>query len=573
MMVGPKAPKDPEKKRSGFYIMRNKQISGSAQENGTGVQFIYLNDGRMVSSAQIVGNISDESMLGMLTTTEGFRRLVHSIGVSVEMDSAGKKAVFEFQMYGKSDMYGSGTTLRMEVPADGMEYVLNLSDHDWSDDDDIPGQIRFVFDEPQKDGAAAQAQATVKFYLNDGFTAPEPEDEEQVDFACGAYQEMLRKSLVQTGNNARLKAAIERAKRGEDITIAFIGGSITQGAGAVPINTKCYAWKTFEGLCSLAGKGVDENIHYVKAGVGGTPSELGMIRYERDVCRDGKVTPDIVIVEFSVNDEGDETKGVCYESLVKKILEAENKPAVILLFAVFANDWNLQERLGVVGERYQLPMVSTRDCVVEQFYQKSGEGKVVTKNQFFYDCFHPTNIGHQIMADGLVYLMREADRSPMDEDTLDLAAVPAVIGDTFEQVWLYDRSSEAETVKIISTGDFAETDDELQGVEMDRDLTQTKEFPYNWKHVKGAEPFVMEICCTGLVMVNKDSGAPDAGCAEVFVDGEKVLFVDPKVNGWTHCNPLICFQNRERRTWRVEVRMQPGDEDKEFTILGFGVVS
>lgn len=573
MMVGPKAPKDPEKKRSGFYIMRNKQISGSAQTNGTGVQFIYLNDGRMVSSAQIVGNISDESMLGLLTTTEGFRRLVHSIGVSVEMDSAGKKAVFEFQMYGKSDMYGSGTTLRMEVPADGMEYVLNLSDHDWSDDDDIPGQIRFVFDEPQKDGAAAQALATVKFYLNDGFTAPEPEDEEQVDFACGAYQEMLQKSLVQTGNNARLKAAIERAKRGEDITIAFIGGSITQGAGAVPINTKCYAWKTFEGLCSLAGKGVDENIHYVKAGVGGTPSELGMIRYERDVRRDGKVTPDIVIVEFSVNDEGDETKGVCYESLVKKILAAENKPAVILLFAVFANDWNLQDRLGVVGERYRLPMVSTRDCVVEQFYQKSGEGKVVTKNQFFYDCFHPTNIGHQIMADGLVYLMREVDRSPMDEDTLDLAAVPVVIGDTFEQVWLYDRSSEAETVKIISTGDFAETDDELQGVEMDRDLTQTKEFPYNWKHVKGAEPFVMEICCTGLVMVNKDSGAPDAGCAEVFVDGEKVLFVDPKVNGWTHCNPLICFQNRERRAWRVEVRMQPGDEDKEFTILGFGVVS
>lgn len=572
-MGGPKAPKDPEKKRPGFYIMRNKQVAGSAQPDGTGVQFIYLNDGRMLSSARIVGGITDEEMLDLLVTTEGFRRLVHSIGVSVEMEGADKKAEFVFQMYGKSDMYGSGTTLRMEVPADGMECVLNLSECDWSDDDDIPGQIRFVFDEPQKDGAAAQAQVAVKFYLNDGFTAPEPEEEGQVDFACSAYQEMLKRSLVQTGNNARLKAAIERAKRGEDTTIAFIGGSITQGAGAVPINTKCYAWRTFEGLCRLAGKGVDENIHYVKAGVGGTPSELGMIRYERDVCRDGSVTPDIVVVEFAVNDEGDETKGVCYESLVRKILAAKNKPAVILLFAVFANDWNLQERLGVVGERYHLPMVSTRDCVVEQFYRKAGEGKVVTKNQFFYDCFHPTNIGHQIMSDGLVYLMQEVDSSPMDEDTLDLAAVPAVIGDAFEQVWLYDRNSQEDTVKIVSPGDFADTDEELQGVEMNRDLTQTKEFPYNWKHTKGAEPFVMEICCTGLLMVNKDSGAPDAGCARVFVDGEEVLFADPKVNGWTHCNPLICFQNRERRTWRVEVRMQPGDEDKEFTILGFGVVS
>lgn len=572
-MTGPRAPKDPAKKRQGFYIMRNKQISGSAQPNGTGVQFIYLNDGRMISSARIVGGITDDAMLDLLSTTAGFRRLVHSIGVSVEMDSADRKAVFEFQMYGKTDLYGSGTTLRMEVPADGMEYVLSLSACGWSDDDDIPGQIRFVFDEPQKDGDRAQALATVRFYLNDGYTAPEPEEEEQVDFACGTYQEMLRKSLVQTGNNARLKAAIERAKRGDDTTIAFIGGSITQGAGAVPINTKCYAYQTFEGLCRLAGKGVDENIHYIKAGVGGTPSELGMIRYGRDVCRDGAVTPDIVVVEFAVNDEGDETKGVCYESLVRKILAAENKPAVILLFAVFANDWNLQERLGVVGVQYHLPMVSTRDCVVEQFYKKAGEGKVVTKNQFFYDCFHPTNIGHQIMADGLLYLMQETDKSPLDKDTLDLAAVPAVIGDTFEQVWLYDRSSSSDSVRILSTGDFSETDGELQGVEMDRDLTQTKEFPYNWKHVNGAEPFVMEICCTSLVMVNKDSGAPDAGCAQVFVDGELVLLADPKINGWTHCNPLICFQNRERRTWRVEVRMQPGDEDREFTILGFGVVS
>lgn len=572
-MTGPRAPKDPVKKRPGFYIMRNKQVSGSVQPDGKGIQFIYLNDGRMISSARIVGNITDEEMLGMLETTEGFRRLVHSIGISVEMEDPGKKAEFVLQMYGKSDMYGSGTSLRMEIPADGMEYILDLSACDWSDDDDLPGQIRFVFDEPQKDGAGAQAIATVMLYLNDGFTAPVQEEEESVDFETPYYQEMLQKSLMQAGNNARLKAAIEKARKGEDTTIAFIGGSITQGAGAVPINTKCYAYQTFEGLCRLAGKGTDENIHFIKAGVGGTPSELGMIRYERDVLRDGAVVPDIVVVEFAVNDEGDETKGVCYDSLVRKILTAENKPAVILLFAVFANDWNLQERLGVVGERYHLPMVSTRDCVVEQFYKKAGEGKVVTKNQFFYDCFHPTNIGHKIMADGLLYLMREVDKNPMDEDTLDLTVLPAPIGDAFQDVWLFDRNStQTDNVKVISIGDFSETDEELQGVEMDRDLTQTKEFPYNWKHVKGGKPFEMEVNCVSLILVCKDSGSPQAGCAQVFVDGVKVLTADPKVNGWIHCNPLICFQDREQKIRHVEIKMQPGDEEKEFTILGFGIV-
>ena len=36
----------------------------------------------------------------------------------------------------------------------------------------------------------------------------------------------------------------------------------------------------------------------IKAGVGGTPSELGMIRYERDVLRNFTVQPDIVVVEI-----------------------------------------------------------------------------------------------------------------------------------------------------------------------------------------------------------------------------------------------------------------------------------
>ena len=80
---------------------------------------------------------------------------------------------------------------------------------------------------------------------------------------------------------------------------------------------------------------------FIKAGVGGTPSELGMIRFDRDVLRDGQ-QPDIVVIEFAVNDEGDETKGDCYESLVRKVLNLPWKPAVILLFSVFANDWNLK---------------------------------------------------------------------------------------------------------------------------------------------------------------------------------------------------------------------------------------
>lgn len=55
------------------------------------------------------------------------------------------------------------------------------------------------------------------------------------------------------------------------------------------------------------------------------------------------------------------------------------KPAVVLLFSVFANDWNLQERLKPVGYCYDLPMVSIRDAVSPQFQMPKGQGRVLTK--------------------------------------------------------------------------------------------------------------------------------------------------------------------------------------------------
>ena len=175
VLRGPKAPKDPTKKRPGFCIMKNKSICGSPQKDGSGIQFIYENDGRMLDAAKLVGNVTDENIIEMLKKTDSFRKLVHSIGVSVETDNA-EEVLFAFQMYGNKDVYGSGTTLRMMVPGDGMEYMLELDSVDWSDDDNEPGQIRF---EMKKAGDLGKA--TVRFYLRDGFTVPAEEDENPVD--------------------------------------------------------------------------------------------------------------------------------------------------------------------------------------------------------------------------------------------------------------------------------------------------------------------------------------------------------------------------------------------------------
>ena len=40
-MNGPAAPKDPEQRRPYFYIMKDKDIFGSTQEDGRGIQYLY----------------------------------------------------------------------------------------------------------------------------------------------------------------------------------------------------------------------------------------------------------------------------------------------------------------------------------------------------------------------------------------------------------------------------------------------------------------------------------------------------------------------------------------------------
>lgn len=570
-MNGPAAPKNPEKRRKSFYIIKNREIFGTKTEDGRGIQYLYQDCERLVNSAQITGGITDESELTLLRSTEGFKKLVHSIGVSAETNNPDENVIFIFQMYGKKDIYGGGTQLKAVFHGDGAEQRIYLSDIAWKEDDFIPGQIRIVMETPNQ-----TARLNVRLYLNDGYDAPEINEEVEIDFNSSAYKRMIADSLVSLGDTGRLKRAAERAKNGEEVTVAYIGGSITQGAGAVPVHTKCYAYRSYCYFKKKFGNG--ENVHFIKAGVGGTPSELGMIRFERDVLRDGMVNPDIIVIEFAVNDEGDETKGDCYESLVRKALRLGNEPAVVLLFSVFANDENLQERMIPVGRHYNLPMVSIKNAVTKQFYKERSGDRVITKNQFFYDIYHPTNAGHLIMADCLGYLWEQAERSGEKtserESTGYLLRKAPLIGNTFENVRLLDKESGYSKAEI-TPGGFTETDSVLQCVEMDASLEPVGEFPFNW-HYSGKDSgqpyFEMKITCRALVLVFKDSGETDAARADIYVDSRYVRTADPYVNGWVHCNPMIILNENKSGTHLIKIALRESDKNKKCTILGFGYV-
>ena len=93
----------------------------------------------------------------------------------------------------------------------------------------------------------------------------------------------------------RLKSFLARAEKGEELTVAFLGGSITQGSLASTPET-CYAYRVYEWFRKTYPQSA---FHYVNGGIGGTNSHYGVSRAVTDVLM---YQPDLVIVDFSVND-------------------------------------------------------------------------------------------------------------------------------------------------------------------------------------------------------------------------------------------------------------------------------
>lgn len=564
-MRGPKAPKDPVAKRPAVYVMVDSVIDGSPRDNGKFQDICYLN-GRIVQKISVLCNEMPKEVLELVPGGAGFRKLVHSIGVTVlALKKERQEDTVVFELNCLSTMPGAeATCYRTEVPCNGQEVKITVADYPENEADGLLGSFVTTFPSHET------AKLTVCFYLNDGFTAPELVPDAPVDFTSKRYREMIERSLIQTGNLYRVQRAIEKARQGEEVVIAYLGGSITQGAGAKPIHTECYAYRSYLAFKERFGKGDGENVKFIKAGAGGTCSELGLTRYEMDVLRRGEVVPDIVFLEYAVNDAGDETEGVCFESLVRMAMDGPGNPAVVLLFSVFMDDFNLQERMISVGIRCKTAMISLKNAVTPQFYEAV---PVITKRQYFYDLFHPSNDGHRIMTDCIDYFWEQAAEAPEETEDAAIDETPA-IGENYRYLQAFDRSNykEHEAVRCLTDGDFSGTDGELQCVEKDDNPKATAEFPDNWMKTRenGSEPFRMKIFCKDLLLVYKDSGSPAFGKAGVYVDGRQTRVIDPKEVGWNHCTAYVVFESDTAAEHEVEISMMPEDTEKMFTILGFG---
>lgn len=358
--------------------------------------------------------------------------------------------------------------------------------------------------------------------------------------------EMLEKGILNEGNPSRLMGVMERAARREEITIAYLGGSITAGSSASPQDKKCYAalstawWNdTFP----------EAKINYVNAGIGATDSWLGVHRVTDDVLSHA---PDLVIVEYSVND-GQGWNKETYDSLLRVILESETRPAVISLLLAGEN-YGFASEHAPVAFRYKIPIIS---------YSALLSGKLVSwKSVGNSDGTHPDNPGHALIARLLTEYYRR---------------VLSGINETEDPGYTVPDLSESQTRCRYRNADLIFSDeltpDTAEGFEAAK-VTPILSSDKGWKTTSaGSISFTVTTREIGIAWLQKSTD-PDGICADyqLIIDGEPAMTLPGAATSW---GPHLEYRSvllDETASHKIELRPAEGSTGTDFEILALGIL-
>ena len=396
-------------------------------------------------------------------------------------------------------------------------------------------------------------------------------------FAGANYQDMVDESFIQLGNTERLKRVIDKARAGEDVTLAFIGGSITEGHATVSKDLACYAETSYLSFKKAFGAGDGSNVHYINAGMSGTPSSLGVIRYQNDVLNEMKYGkyPDVLCIEFVVNDSQECTNGVGMESMIRQALEQGS--AVFLMFAHTVNfETGKQDYYMPLGQLYDLPMVSVKNGLANVIDKSNPKGCDATKWFFSNDTLHPNISGHRYMADVFMNVFHQADEAEWISDPItNIDNIDPKYGKSFTGMTMLDSTvdpNEVEAILSLDAGDFGDVDTAQNKFVYEKGgKLNVPWFPNCWMHKSGDESFKARVNCSNMMIAYKLTSNSEYGTAELYVDGVlKETMTAYDTSGWNNASVRVVFDDDDIAEHDIEIRMAKGNENKKFTIYAIG---
>lgn len=234
----------------------------------------------------------------------------------------------------------------------------------------------------------------------------------------------IRRAVILPENPVLYQQFLKRAECGEDLVIGVFGGSITAGAACAEPE------KRYHGIVLdyLKKRYPKSNFTLINTGIGATDSIYGAFRVKSHLL---KSKPDLVILDFAVNDTDDSFWAQSYEGVVRQIL-AYGTP-IIQLSMTHNHQCNCQRFQEVIGRHYGLAMASYRDAVMPELMS----GKFHWEN-LSPDAVHPNSDGHTFAGKLLCALL---EKIPLLSDNREYTLPEKLISDEFEYTFLLEKDS------------------------------------------------------------------------------------------------------------------------------------
>lgn len=344
----------------------------------------------------------------------------------------------------------------------------------------------------------------------------------------------------------RLKNLMKRAANGESLVIGFLGGSITQGSlSSTPKN--CYAYLVYEWWKKSFPNAA---FSFVNGGIGGTTSHYGGARAWKDVLC---YRPDIVTVDFSVNDDANEFFEETYEGTLRRLLAAPSAPAVVVLNNVFYDTGkNAQDYHNRIADHYGIPHVSIKDTV----YPDVESGKIV-RADITPDNLHPNDKGHRLVADEICKLL-DSIKAEVEEETIAGENIEGKSTKTEASVLLPAPLTENayEHSRLIQIQDNEAI---LDGFLVDpiEKKGMLDIFKNGWTAVHTNDKISFEIECSCLAVQYRKSVQQPVPKAKAVIDGDEahaVILDGNFTEDWGDClylEPLL--HHAEKKVHRIEI--------------------
>lgn len=343
----------------------------------------------------------------------------------------------------------------------------------------------------------------------------------------------------------RLKNLMKRAANGESLVIGFLGGSITQGSLSSTPKT-CYAYLVYEWWKKSFPNAA---FSFVNGGIGGTTSHYGGARAWKDVLC---YRPDIVTVDFSVNDDANEFFEETYEGTLRRLLMAPSAPAVVVLNNVFYDTGkNAQDYHNRVADHYGIPHVSIKDTV----YPDVESGKIV-RADITPDNLHPNDKGHRLVADEICKLL----------DSIKAEVEEAIAGENIEDKSMKTEESillpEPLTENAYEHSRLIQIQDNeaiLDGFLVDpiEKKGMLDIFKNGWTAAHTNDKISFEIECSCLAVQYRKSVQQPVPKAKAVIDGDEahaVILDGNFTEDWGDClylEPLL--HHAEKKVHRIEI--------------------